>query len=84
VRRWTACSTLGAVPLELRCALTLLPLEGEGAHAELPRAVSWASRPYHAACANLWANCVSNQPPPAADGVPASAGWRGRVHASHS
>lgn len=67
---WAASSQHGPVALRERCALTLLPLAGrDGIRESLPQAVVWDGRPYHCPCVNLWANCVSNKPPPAATHV---------------
>lgn len=85
-RAWTACTELGAVALNDRCALSLVPLATDGAdntRAALPHGVTWAGRPYHGGCANLWANCVSPEPPPAADLASSGAGWRLRIGGHH-
>ena len=54
--------TAAALPAAARCSLSLLPLRGDD-FPELPATVTWAGKPYHAPCANLWANKVRASPP---------------------
>ena len=50
------------VPIDKRCALSLLPLRSE-AFPELPPTVEWGGRKLHAPAANTWAHCVRDVPP---------------------
>ena len=56
--RYWACG----LPLNERCALSLLPL-GSKTYPELPPSIEWQGRHFHAPCANLWAHAVRNAPP---------------------
>ena len=63
-----AAQAFWAVPLPLnkRCALSLLPLnDGGGEFAELPPTVEWEGKRFHAPLANLWAHCVRDAVPSA-------------------